>query len=119
MPRRHSNSTLVFTGFVLCLVAAIIAILFGVLALVDALPSLHLQSLIRGVLFFALGLLSLVISMRIRRHYDAVLAVLLLVFAILFLAFGLGIGVGLGTEALLVGILLLLGTIILMIGKGA
>jgi len=104
---------------VLCIVAAIIAILIGVLRLVDALPHLHLQSLIGGILYLALGLLSLVLSMRVRRHYDPVFAILLLLFAILFLAFGLGIGFGLGTEALLIGILMLLGTILLMVGKGA
>lgn len=103
----------------LCVVGAIIAILIGVLHLVEALPPLHIQSLIDGILYLTLGLLSLILSMRVRRHYDSVYAILLLVFAILFLAFGLGIGFGLGTEALLIGILMLLGIILLMVGKGA
>ena len=122
MPRRRSNTTLVFTGFVLCAVAAIIAILIGILRLLNAVPallSLQFEALIDGILYLALGLLSLVISMRVRGHYDPILAILLLIFAVLFMVFGLGIGFGLGLEALLVGILLLLGAILLMVGKGA
>ena len=111
------RSPLVFTGFVLCAVAAIIAILFGVLYLVTALPGVNLRGLIDGILFLALGVLSLMFSMRVRRRYYATFAVLLLVFSILFLALALGFGYGL--PAILVGILMLLGTIILMVGRGA
>jgi hypothetical protein len=117
LPRRHSSSSLVFTGFVLCAVAAIIAILFGILYLVNALPGFNLGGLVDGILFLVLGLLSLMFSMRVRRRYYATYTVLLLVFSILFLALGLGFGYGL--YALLVGILMLLGAIIIMVGRGA
>lgn len=101
------------------MVAAIIAILFGILDLVSALSSLPglSRSLIDGILFLALGVLSLMFSMRVRRRYYATYAVLLLVFSILFLALALGFGYGL--SAFLVGVLMLLGAIILMIGRGS
>ena len=116
MPRRRSDSTLVFTGFVLCAVAAIIAVLIGLLDLIGALPGFNINGLINGILFFALGLLSLIFSMRVRRRYYSTVAVLLLVFSILFLALGFWLG---STLAIIVGVLMLLGVIILMIGKGA
>jgi hypothetical protein len=105
----------VFTGFVLCAVAAIIAVIIGLIGLIGALPGPNLEGLIDGILFFALGLLSLIFSMRVRRRYYSTVAVLLLVFSILFLALGYWT---LGTLAYVVGILMLLGVIILMIGKG-
>ena len=110
------HSPLVFTGFVLCLVAAIIAVLIGLLDLINALPGLNLNAMIDAILFLALGLLSLIFSMRIRRRYYSEVAILLLVFSILFLALGFW---RLGTLAIIVGILMLLGIIIVMIGRGA
>lgn len=114
MPK--GSSSLVLVGYVLCLVAAIIAVLIGILDLVDALPGLHLNGMINGILFLALGLLSLIFSLRVRRRYHSEVAILLLVFSVLFLVLGFW---RLGNLAIIVGILMLLGVIILMIGKGA
>lgn len=112
MTKLAANKTLVFTGFVLCLIAAIVAILIGLVDLIGALPGLHLMGIAYGLIYFALGLLSLIFSIRINRRYDVTLAILLLIFSIIFIVIG---GLGLIT---LIGILMLLGVILIMVGKG-
>lgn len=109
-----ANKTLVFTGFVLCVIAAIVAILIGLLDLIGALPGLDLMGIAYGLIYFALGLLSLIFSIRINRRYDVTLAILLLIFSIIFIVIG-GLGLSLTT---LIGILMLLGVILIMVGKG-
>lgn len=108
-----SNRTLIFTGIVLCFIGTIIAVLLGILRLVNAIPGLDLMGIAYGIIYFALGLLSLIFTIRINRRYDTTLAVLLLVFSIIFLILG---GLSLSLEAL-IGILMLIGVILIFIGK--
>jgi hypothetical protein len=107
------NSTLVFTGIVLALIAAIIAVLLGVMDLVNALPGLNLYGIAYGIIYFALGLLSLIFCLRLYRRYNATYAILLLVFSIIFIALG---GLSLSLTAL-VGILMLIGAILIFVGR--
>jgi hypothetical protein len=102
-----------FTGFVLCLIAAIVALLLGVLDIVSALPGLNLTGLAYGIIYFALGLLSIIFSLRINRRYDSTAVILLLIFSIIFIILG---GLSLSLEAL-VGVLMLIGAILLLVGK--
>jgi hypothetical protein len=102
-----------FTGFVLCLIAAIVALLLGVLDIVNALPGLNLTGLAYGIIYFALGLLSIIFSLRINRRYDSTAVILLLIFSIIFIILG---GLSLSLEAL-VGVLMLIGAILLLVGK--
>ena len=107
------NTTLVFTGIVLALIAAIIAVLLGILDIVNALPGLNLTGLAYGIIYFALGLLSLIFCIRLNRRYNATYAILLLIFSIIFIAIG---GISLSLTAL-VGILMLIGVILIFVGR--
>jgi hypothetical protein len=107
------NNALVFTGIVLALIAAIIAILLGVSDLASSLQSANLVGMAYGILYFALGLLSLVFCIRLHRRYNSTYFILLLVFSIIFIALG---GISLSLTAL-VGILMLIGVILIFAGK--
>ncbi len=100
----------------LCFIGALVAVLVGIMELVSALPSANLNGLVVGILYLALGLLSLQFSISVRRRYDPTRALLLLLFAILFLV--MWYWGTLGVYAILTGVLMLLGVIIMMIGKG-
>jgi hypothetical protein len=107
------NNALVLTGIVLALVAAIIAILLGVSDLANSLLSVNLVGIAYGIIYFALGLLSLLFCMRLYRRYNATYFILLLVFSIIFIALG---GISLSLTAL-VGILMLIGVILIFAGR--
>lgn len=115
MPRK-SDPTLVSTGFILCFIGALVAVLVGIIDLVNGFLGVNLERIIVGVLYFALGLLSLQFSVKVRRHYDPTKAMLLLLFAVLFIVMALWSI--LGIYAILTGVLMLLGIILLIIGKG-
>jgi hypothetical protein len=107
------NNALVLTGIVLALVAAIIAILLGISDLAGSLLTVDLVGIAYGIVYFALGLLSLVFCIRLHRRYNSTYFILLLVFSIIFIALG---GIGLSLTAL-VGILMLIGVILIFAGK--
>jgi hypothetical protein len=107
------NNALVLTGIVLALVAAIIAILLGVSDLANSLLSANLVGMAYGIIYFALGLLSLVFCLRLYRRYNSTYFILLLVFSIIFIALG---GISLNLTAL-VGILMLIGVILIFAGR--
>ena len=107
------TNALVLTGIVLALVAAIIAILLGVSDLAGSLLSANLVGMAYGIIYFALGLLSLVFCMRLYRRYNSTYFILLLVFSIIFIALG---GLSLSLTAL-VGILMLIGVILIFAGR--
>ena len=107
------QSTLVFTGIILALIAAIIAVLLGVLDLANSLVSVNLIGIAYGIIYFALGLLSLIFCLRLNRRYDSTYVILLLIFSIIFIAIG---GISLSLTAL-VGILMLIGVILIFVGK--
>ena len=66
-----------------------------------------------GIIYFALGLLSLIFCLRLNRRYDSTYVILLLIFSIIFIAIG---GFNLSLSAL-VGILMLIGVILIFVGK--
>lgn len=100
----------------LCFVGALVAVLVGILELVGAIPSVNLNGLVVGIIYLALGLLSLQFSVQVRRHYNPTKALLLLLFAILFLI--MWYWGTLGVYAILTGLLMLLGVLLLIVGKG-
>ena len=114
MPKRKSDRTLVATGEILTLLGAFVALIVGVIEIVGGFP--FSLALAVGIAYFALGLLSVLFTLQIRRRYDTTKTILLLVFAILFLI--LWTQGGLGIYAAVTGILMLIGVIILIIGKG-
>jgi len=115
LPRKKSDPTLVFTGFILCLAASIIATVVGLLGVLGG--GGNVTNIAIGVAFMAFGILSLIFTIQVRRYYDATKAFLILIFAILyFILWYLG---ALWTiPAILAGILQLLGIILLLLGKG-
>jgi hypothetical protein len=104
-----SNKTLVFTGIVLSAIAAIIAVFYGIMMI----AGLDLMGIAYGILYLALGLLSLLFTVRLNKRYNSTYFILLLVFAIIFLIVG---GIGLSLTAL-IGILMLIGVILIFVGK--
>ncbi len=113
---RKSDTSLVGTGFVLCFIGALVAVLVGILELIGALQGINLEGLVVGILYLALGLLSLQFSVQVRRHYDPTKALLLLLFAVLFLI--MWYWHTLGVYAILVGVLMLIGVLLMIVGKG-
>ena len=106
-----SNKTLLFTGFVLCLVGGIVALIVGILDIIGTLPSLSM-ALAYGIVYFALGLLCVIFSLRINNRYDSTAVILLLVFSIIFLILG-----GFLSLIAVAGLLILIGAILLLVGK--
>ena len=104
------SSGLKFAGSILCIVASIVAILLGVIA-VMGFPNPN--ALIEAVLYLALGLISLLFSFRIFNKYNATYAILLLVFSIIFIA----LYVILGLYSAIVGLIMLIGAILIFIDK--
>ena len=115
LPRRKSDPTLVFTGFVLCLAASIIAVIVGFLGALNSIA--NPTNLAIGIAFGVFGILSLIFTLQVRRYYDATKAFLLLIFAILYFVFWY-LGALWDIPAILAGVLQLLGVILLLIGKG-
>jgi hypothetical protein len=81
--------------------------------LAGSLLSLNLMGIASGIIYFALGLLSIIFCIRLNRRYDSTYTILLLIFAIIFIALG---GFSLSLTAL-VGILMLIGVILIFVGK--
>ena len=106
-----SNKSLLFTGFVLCLIGGLVALIAGILEIIGSLPSLSL-GLAYGIVYCALGLLSVIFSLRVNRRYDSTAVILLLVFSIILIILG-----GLLTLIGVAGILMLIGAILLLVGK--
>jgi hypothetical protein len=113
---RKSDTSLVGTGFILCFIGALIAVLVGILELINAIPSVNLNGLVVGIIYLALGLLSLQFSVQVRRHYNPTKGLLLLLFAVLFLI--MWYWGTLGIYAILVGVLMLIGVLLMIVGKG-
>ncbi len=113
MTKLAKNTTLVFTGIVLALIAAIIATLLGVMDIANSLPSLNPVGIAYGIIYLALGLLSIIFCLRLNKRYDSTYVILLLIFAIIFIAIG---GINLSLTAL-VGILMIIGVILIFVGK--
>jgi hypothetical protein len=101
------DSGLVLAGVILCFVAAIVAVILGVMDLVAL-------DLIPGVIYLCLGLVCLIFTFRIYKRYFQTYAILLLIFSIIFLVAGY---LALGTWGYLVGILMLIGVILLLVAK--
>lgn len=83
----------------------------GILDIIGSLPSIDM-GLAYGIVYFALGLLSVIFSIRINKRYDSTSVILLLVFSIIFIILG-----GLMSLIGIVGILMLIGAILLLVGK--
>jgi len=113
---RKSDTSLVGTGFILCFIGALVAVLVGIIELIAALQGVNLERLIIGIIYLALGLLSLQFSVQVRRHYNPTKALLLLLFAVLFIVMALWSI--LGIYAILVGVLMLIGVLLMIVGKG-
>ncbi len=104
------NSGLKLAGVVLCLVASLVAILLGVLAIMGF-P--NPSALIEAVIYLALGILTLIFSLRIHRRYNMTYAILLLVFSLIFIV----LYTMFGMYAAIVGLLMLIGVILIFVAK--
>ncbi len=117
MPKQSSSRQTYTIGFLLCFVGALIAILIAALDIQGALNQLvihlHPEPLIWVILYIVLGIVTIVLSIRTRTQREPLLAIIILIFGIIFIILNANI-----TDLLFwAGVLILIGAILILVDR--